>query len=113
MPQALGIKQLKINIKWTGKGLNEKCTNLDNNKIKVGRHLPVLGIPIVSKFSSQITPADLIICFANLLKASASNSAFLFKTIGSFFTIDCCNLIDFGIDPAKLTLTSKNLSVII
>jgi len=29
----LTCKYLKINIKWTGKGLNEKCTNVDNNKI--------------------------------------------------------------------------------
>jgi GDPmannose 4,6-dehydratase len=29
----LTCKYLKISIKWTGKGLNEKCTNLDNNKV--------------------------------------------------------------------------------
>ena len=29
----LTCKYLKINIKWTGKGLNEKCINLDNNKV--------------------------------------------------------------------------------
>ena len=47
---------------------------LDDNKIKVGRHLPVLGIPIVSKFSSQITPSDLIICFAwNFIEAVVDN----------------------------------------
>ena len=47
---------------------------LEDNKIKVGRHLPVLGIPIVSKFSSQITPSDLIICFAwNFIEAIVDN----------------------------------------
>ena len=29
----LTCKYLKISIKWTGKGLNEKCINLDNNKV--------------------------------------------------------------------------------
>ncbi len=47
---------------------------LDDNKIKVGRYLPALGIPIVSKFSSQITPSDLIICFAwNFIEAIVDN----------------------------------------
>lgn len=47
---------------------------LDDNKIKVGRYLPVLVIPIVSKFSSQITPSDLIICFAwNFIDAIVDN----------------------------------------
>ena len=29
----LTCKYLKINIKWSGKGLNEKCINLNNNKV--------------------------------------------------------------------------------
>ena len=29
----LTCKYLKISIKWSGKGLNEKCINLDNNKV--------------------------------------------------------------------------------
>ena len=29
----LTCKYLKINTKWVGKGLNEKCINLDNNKV--------------------------------------------------------------------------------
>ena len=47
---------------------------LEDNQIKTGRYLPVLGIPIVSKFSSQITSSDLIICFAwNFIEAIINN----------------------------------------
>lgn len=47
---------------------------LEDNKIKVGRYLPALGIPIVSKFSSRITPSDLIVCFAwNFIEAIVDN----------------------------------------
>ena len=47
---------------------------LEDNQIKIGRYLPVLGIPIVSKFSSHITPSDLIICFAwNFIEAIIDN----------------------------------------
>jgi SAM-dependent methyltransferase len=53
---------------------NDICEILEDNEIKVGRHLPALGIPIVSKFNLEITSSDLIICFAwNFLDAIINN----------------------------------------
>lgn len=47
---------------------------LDDNKIKVGRYLPVNGIPIVSNYSSVISDKDIIVCFAwNFIEAIIEN----------------------------------------
>ena len=47
---------------------------LDDNKIKVGRYLPVNGIPIVSNYSSVISDKDMIVCFAwNFIEAIIEN----------------------------------------
>ena len=37
---------------------------LEDNKIKVGRYLPIICVPIVSELRSKISSKDLIICFA-------------------------------------------------
>jgi hypothetical protein len=43
---------------------NDIIEILEDNKIKVGRYLPIIGVPIVSNLKSVISDKDLIICFA-------------------------------------------------
>ena len=53
----LTCKYLKIKIKWTGKNLNEKCINLDNNKV------------IIKISKKYYRPIDIIHLRSNPLKA--------------------------------------------
>lgn len=49
---------------------NEVALILEDNPLKVGRHLPYLGVPIVSNTSKNICKEDIIICFAwNFIEA--------------------------------------------
>ena len=50
-------KYLKIKIKWTGKGLNEKCINLDNNKIIIKINKKLFRPSEVNYLKGNITKA--------------------------------------------------------